>query len=237
MRALILTLALASPAGLGATRVSAQDFLDRGTFVIVQNGSEIAREEFAIRPTVDRRGQSGVLAVSTVRFRNREVQHALELAADQTPQSFQETTTEGGRVVARYSAQVSGGRFSARIASHEGESAREFPVRPPIIVLGNNAYNEFYFVPRPAAPPATAPARAVSVVRPSDTHAVAATVEAQGTDTITIGDRAYPVGRYVLRLADGDERRFWMTPNGDLLRVAIPSQGIVATRIEQPPRQ
>ncbi len=233
MRTLLLTLALAGPAGPGARSLAAQDFLDRGTFVIVQNGAEIAREEFAIRPTVDRRGLSGVLAVSTVRFRDREVQHALELGADQAPQSFQETTTQGGHVVASYSAQLSGGRFSARIRSREGESAREFPVRPPVIVLGNDAYNEFYFVPRPAS----GPARAVSVVRPSDARAMAATVAAQGTDTITIGERAFPVTRYVLRIADGDERQFFMTSNGDLLRVAIPRLGIVATRVEQPPRQ
>jgi hypothetical protein len=231
MRALLLTLALAGPSGVGVAEMSAQDFLDRGTFVIVQNGVEIAREEFAIRPTVDRRGMNGVLSVSTVRFRDREVQNALELSAEQAPLSFQETSTQGGRVVARYSAQLSGGRFSARITSHEGESAREFPVRLPVVVLGNDAYHEFYFVPRPV----TGSTRTISVVRPSDTHAVAATVETQGTDTIPVGDRAIPANRYVLRFGDGDERRFWMTPNGDLLRVAAPRQGIVATRTEPPP--
>lgn len=232
MRTLLLTLALAGRLVVWASGLAAQDFLDRGTFVIAVNGIEVGREEFAIRPTVDRRGQNGVLSVSTVRFRDREVQHALELSAAQVPLSFQETTTQGGRVVARYSAQLSGARFSARLATGDGETAREFAVRLPLIVLGNDAYNEFYFVPRANA---GAP-RPVSVVRPGDAHPVAASVQALGADTVTIGDRPVSAERFALRVADGDERQFWFSSNGDLLRVAVPRTNVVATRAELPPR-
>ena len=230
MRALLLFLAVRLFLDSSVRPAVAQDFLDRGTFVIVQNGIEIGREEFAIRPTVDRRGQNGVLSVSTVRFRDREVQHALELSADQVPQSFQEPSTQGGRVVVRYSAQLSGVRFSARLASHDGETAREFPVRLPLAVLGSDAYNEFYFVPRPTI----GTTRTVSVIRPSDERAVAGTVEGQGADTVLVGDRRLAANRFVLRLPDGDERRFWITANGDLLRIAVPRLSIVATRSELP---
>lgn len=233
MRTLILTLAITCPLGALAPwrPIHGQDFLDRGTFVIVRNGIEIGREEFAIRPTVGRRGQSGVLSVSTVRFRDREVQHALELSAEQVPISFQETTTQGGRVVVRYSAQLSGARFSARLSSHDGETAREFPVRPPVIILGSEAYSEFYFVPRGT----TGAPRTVSVVRPSEAQAVTGTVEALGGETVVIGDRPIAADRFVLRLP-GEDRQFWITPSGDLLRVAVPGQNLVATRAEPPGR-
>jgi hypothetical protein len=209
-------------------RAAAQEFLDRGTFVIVQGGVEIGREEFAIRPTAGRQGQAGVLAVSTTRFRDREVLHALELAADHSPSSLQETESADGRVIRRLSAQISGSRVSVRTASNAGETAREFPVHPPVVVLGDDAFHTFYFVPRAA----TGAPRTIAVVRPRDERPVSATVTALGLDTLLVGDRPVPAQRYVLRLPDGDERQFWFGVAGDLLKVAVPGRDLVATRTE-----
>lgn len=232
MRTRALPLALAAAVAGRALPLSAQEFLDRGTFVIARGGSEVGREDFAIRPTVGRQGQSGVLAVSTVREGGRELQHALELTADHTPVTFQQTESAGGRVVRRLSAQLAGLRFSARLRSSDGEAAREFPVRAPAVILGDNAFNEYYFVPRPS----DGTPRAVSVVRPGDERATAGTVEALGTDTVTVGDRAVAARRFALRLQDGEERLFWVTLSGDLIRVALPATGTIATRAELPRR-
>ena len=232
MNAPILALVFTCRLGVLASCLTAQEFLDRGTFVIARGGSEVGREEFAIRPTVGRQGQSGVLAVSTVRENGRELRHALELTADHTPVTFQQTESAGGRVVRRLSAQLAGLRFSARLTSADGEAAREFPVRAPAVVLGDDAFNEYYFVPRPTDDTP----RAVSVVRPGDARATAGTVEALGTDTVTIGDRTVAARRFALRLQDGEERLFWVTDSGDLVRVALPATGTTATRSEPPRR-
>lgn len=232
MRTRALPLALAAAVAGRALPLGAQEFLDRGTFVITRGGSEVGREDFAIRPTVGRQGQSGVLAVSTVREGGRELQHALELTADHTPVTFQQTESAGGRVVRRLSAQLAGLRFSARLTSSDGEAAREFPVRAPAVILGDDAFNEYYFVPRPS----DGTPRAVSVVRPGDERATAGTVEALGTDTVTVGNRAVAARRFALRLQDGEERLFWVTLSGDLVRVALPATGTIATRAELPRR-
>ena len=232
MRTLPLPLALALVAALagGAPALGAQEFLDRGTFIIVRGGSEVGREDFAIRPTVGRQGQSGVLAVSTVRENGRDLQHALELTADHTPVTFQQTESAGGRVVRRLSAQLAGLRFSVRLTSSDGEAAREFPVRAPAVILGDDAFNEYYFVPRPmdGAP------RSVFVVRPGDARAVPGRVETMGTDTVTVGGLVIEARRFALRLQDGEERLFWVTPSGDLVRVALPATNTIATRAELP---
>lgn len=230
MKALIVTLAFTCRLAVLAPCLTAQEFLDRGTFVIARGGSEVGREDFAIRPTVGRHGQGGVLAVSTVREGGRELQHALELTAEHTPVSFQQTESAGGRVVRRLSAQLAGLRFSARVTSSDGEAAREFPVRAPAVILGDDAFNEYYFVPRPS----DGMPRAVSVVRPGDERATAGTVEALGTDTVTVGNRAVAARRFALRLQDGEERLFWLTLSGDLVRVALPATGTIATRAELP---
>jgi hypothetical protein len=205
-----------------------QQFLDAGTFLLTNNGAEAGRVEYAIRPNPSRQGEPGVLVVGTARLRGREIQHALELTADHVPVSFQQTETVGGRAARRVTAQLVGTRFSIRVASADGESAREFPVRPPVAVLGEDDYAAFYFVPR--AEPGTP--RAVTIVRAQDARAVQATVEAQGPDTVTVGAQTIGAQRFLLRMADGDERLFWFTSAGDLLRVSSPRQGLVATRTE-----
>lgn len=232
MKALIVTLAFACRLGVLPSCLTAQEFLDRGTFVITRGGSEVGREDFAIRPTVGRQGQSGVLAVSTVRENGRELQHALELTAEHTPLTFQQTESAGGHVVRRLSAQLAGLRFSVRLTSSDGEAAREFPVRAPAVILGDDAFNEYYFVPRPSdgAP------RSVSVVRPGDARAVPGTVEAMGPDTVTVGGLVVEARRFALKLQDGEERLFWVTLSGDLVRVALPATGTTATRAELPRR-
>jgi hypothetical protein len=224
MRTLVTALALAAL----AAPLAGQDFLDRGTFIITRGGAETAREEFAIRSTAGRGG--GLLAVSTTRGEGREIQHALELTADFTPVSFQQTESAGGRVVRRVSAQLAGVRFSARVASADGETAREFPVRPPVVILGDAQACAFYFVPR------SSEARTLHVIRPEALRPVSATVSAQGSDTVTVAGRTLEARRYVLRAADGDERHFWFSPRGDLLRVAHPAQDLVATRADLPSR-
>jgi hypothetical protein len=211
---------------LSAAPLHAQQFLDAGTFLLMIGGAEAGRVEYAIRPNPSRQGEPGVLLVATARLRGRELQHALELSATHVPVSFQQTETVAGRPVRRVAAQLAGTRFSIRVTSADGESAREFPVRPPVSVLGDEDYAGFYFVPRAeqGAP------RSVTIVRALDARAVQATVENQGPDTVTVGEQTLGAQRFVLRMADGDERAFWFTSGGDLLRVANPRQGLVATR-------
>jgi hypothetical protein len=136
---------LAVPA---AAPAEAQELFDRGVFVITRAGAEVGREEFALRAATGR-GAAGLLAVSTTRVNGREIQRALEVTREYVPVSFQQTETSGGRVVSRVTAQLSGIRVSARIASQDGETAREFPVRPPVIILSDDGYSAYYFVPRP----------------------------------------------------------------------------------------
>lgn len=214
--------------------VSAQN-VDAGAFIIVRGSAEAGREEFAIREAPARGGRSAErnwLLAATTRVPGKETQVALEVSGDQTPVSLQQTDNSGGRVARRVTAQLAGTRFSARITSAEGESAREFAVRPPVAVISDDAFSSFYFMPRADQ----GAHRAVSVIRSRDVRLVTGSVIHQGDDTVMIAARPVAARRYLLRLADGDERQFWFSPSGDLLQVAVPAQGIVATRAEAPRR-
>ncbi len=215
-------------ATLAPARAPAQELFDRGVFVITRAGAEVGREEFALRAATGR-GAAGLLAVSTTRVNGREVQRALEVTREYVPVSFQQTETSGGRVVSRVSAQLSGIRLSARITSQEGETAREFPVRPPVVILSDDAYSAFYFLPRPES----GEERRVAVVDPTAAHSESGTVDLIGPDSVTVAEQRMPARHFRLRVGS-DERHFWFTASGDLLQVSQPARSVIATRAEAP---
>jgi hypothetical protein len=227
--AALLLLAALLGAGHGARHP--QEFLDQGVFVIARDGEEFGREEFAIRPVAGGRGDGGVLAVATVRYRDRELKAALELTREHVPVSYQLDVTAAGRLVQRLTGQFGRARFSERIVTPAREIAREFPVPPSAVVLDDDTYDQYYFLPR-----GNGGSVPVSVVRPRQSTVVAGEVQSLGMDTIVVGARTATAQHYTLTLPGGDRRDFWFSPSGDLLKVALPSSSITATRLSLPSR-
>jgi hypothetical protein len=227
--------ALLSAALLGARPTARprdqQAFLDQGTFVITRGGDEIGREEFAISPVAGSRGEGGVLAVATVRYRDRELKAALELTRQHVPVSYQLDVTAAGRVEQRLTGQFGRGRFAVRIATPAHEAAREFPVPLAAVVLDDDIFDQYYFVPRASGAP-----EPVSVVRPRQSTLVTGAVTSLGQDTVLVGGRSIGAEHYALTLHGDDRREFWFSASGDLLKVAIPAGSIIATRLSLPSR-
>jgi len=222
-------LALAAATLLAGALPAQEIIMDAGAFIISRSGTETGREDFAIRSVTVANG-THLLVVSTTRQPGRDIQAALEVTADHEPVTLQLTESAAGRVIRRVNAQLAGGRFSARIVSTDGETAREFPVRGRLALLGEGAFADYYFLPRPAEEDTIT----VTLVRSSDVRGIAATVRRVGPDTITVAGRSVSAIRFALRASDGDERQFWTTSAGDLLQVAIPRDDIVAVRGDLP---
>jgi hypothetical protein len=210
----------------------AQEFLDRGTFLIERAGNEVGREDFAIRRAQARAGSGTILAVATVHYRDRDLRPALDLSGDLRPAGYQLDVSAAGRVVERLSVQFGRGRISVRLASQQREVLREFPPAPGIAVLDDDVFHQFYFLPRAAAG-GVLPLR---LLLPRTPGIVNASVHRAGEDTVVVGGRKLPADHFVLVLEGGEERDFWFTAAGDLLRVTVPSREIVATRTALPPR-
>jgi len=232
VRIAVLLPALAVSLAAACGRARAQEFLDRGTFLIERAGNEVGREEFAIRRAPGRGGAGGILAVATVHFRDRELRPALELTGDLTPLSYQVDVSVGGRVVERRSAQFARGRVAARLATQLHEVLREFPAGPGVALFDEDALHQLYFLPRAAA----GEPRALRLLLPRGPSIAAAEVRLVGPDTVTVAGHPVPADRFSLRIEGGEEREFWFTSSGDLLRVAIPARELTATRTSLPPR-
>ena len=232
MRAGLWAAAFAALASLAPVGAAAQEFLDQGVFLISRDGVEIGREEFAIQATPGRQGRPGVRAVATDRYREREVQAALDLTDDHRPVAYQADVTVGGRLTERLSGQLARGRFALRIVSPTGEAVREFAVPADVVVLDDDGFAQFYFVPRPPGEGS----RAVSLIRPRDKAVVTGEVRTLGVDTVAVGSRRVAAQHYGLTLPGGDTREFWFSLSGSLLKVAVPSRTIVAIRASLPIR-
>ena len=228
LAAALLT-ALLLGAGLAARPRAQQGFLDQGTFVIARGGDEIGREEFAIRPVAGARGEGGMLAVATVRYRDRELRAALELTLAHVPVSYQLDVTTAGRVEQRLTGQFSRGRFAVRIATPAREVAREFAIPPAAVVLDDDIFDQYYFVPLPHGP-----SDRISVVRPRQTTLASAQVRDLGPDTVAVAGHNLSAEHYAVVLPGEDGREFWFSRSGDLLKIALPGSGITATRLSLP---
>jgi hypothetical protein len=207
-----------------------QGFLDQGTFLITSDDNEIGREEFAVRATPGRQGLGGVQAVATVRYRDRDYRAALELTTDRVPVSYQGDATAAGRVVERLIGQCGRGRCAVRVVTQAGEVAHEFPVPPGFVVLDDDTFDQFSFLPRATG---AAPLR-VMVLRPRETRVVAAEIRAIGPDSVVIADRSVAAEHYSITLPGSDVREFWVSPAGDLLKVSLPGRSVTATRSSLP---
>ena len=213
---------------LVARIAAAQEFVDRGVFVIERGNAETGRVEFAVSRSTGSQGRGGFLLVAATRTAAHEVAYALELSRDSVPVTFTQTETSSGRIVRRVSAALNGHRFSARASSSDLEVSRESPVSAPLLILGDEDYTAYAFLPQPDP----GHSRAVTVIRARDLEPAAAQVLALGHDTLRIASRLVPCRRFTLRLADGEERQFWVAAGGSLVRVALPAAGLVATRTE-----
>lgn len=227
LAAVATALTFAAPGKAGA-----QEFLDQGAFLISRDGVEIGREEFAVRATPGRQGRPGVLAVATDRYREREIRAALELTNDHVPVSYQVDVTVAGRLTERLSGQLGRGRFAVRNVTPAGEVVREFPVPVGVVVLDDDGFDQFYFLPRPVADAA----QPVNVLRPREMRVIAGEVRAMGVDTVVVGTRGVPAEHYALALPGGNAREFWFSHSGSLLKVAIPARSIIAIRSSLPTR-
>jgi hypothetical protein len=229
LRRYAVALAVASGA-VAPAPLAAQAFVDQGVFVITRNGEEIGREEYAIRSGPDHQGVAGLLAVETVRYRDRELRAALELTGNGAPVSYQLEVNAAGRLVERLRGQFGRGRFAVRTVTPSGETAREFPVPPGTIVLDDDTFDQYCFLPRPTG----ALVRPVTVLRPRESRVETGSVRSLGPDTVAVGTRSVPAEHYALTLESGERREFWLTAAGSLLQVAIPSRSLVATRASLP---
>jgi hypothetical protein len=118
---------------------------------------------------------------------------------------------------------------SASVKNARGESANEFVVSQGALVIDDEVFHQYYFLTRRKT------LGPVSVIVPRRNTQVTMRVSDAGADKVTIGGATLDARHYTIADPGGADREVWADASGRLLKVAIPSRGVVALR-DDPPR-
>ena len=203
--------------------------LDEGSFTITTNGERVGREDFRIRSTPGPSG-SEVVATASVSYANRRVLPQMRGDSAGVPFAYVVEVKQGSAVSERVDGTVGRGRVSARVKNSRGESANEFVVSQGALVIDDDVFHQYYFMTR-----RTPPTGSVSVIVPRRNTQVTMRIADGGTEKVTIGGTTLDARRFDISDPGGADRVVWADASGRLLKVAIPSKGVVALR-DDPPR-
>ena len=223
LAAAALTATLALPAASQVTT------LDEGTFTIVRNGTPVGRESFTIRSSAGGPGGAVVQARATVSYDDRRLTPVLKSDSIGSPTEYQLEVRAGANASEVLKGVIRRGRFSATMQTPRGENLKEYVVSEGALVLDEDVFHQYYFLARGGR------TGSVPVVVPHRNVQVVMRMEDRGPASVSVGGRTIAGRAFVLVEPGGANREIWVDAQGRVLKVAIPSRGIVATR-DEPPR-
>jgi hypothetical protein len=217
------------PAAVTAQVVTA----DEGSFTITREGGRVGREEFRIvrQPVA---GGTEFVARGVGAYGDRRITAALQTDASGAPLRYQVDVRNGTQTESRLTGQIVNGRFSAQIRTARGEAASEYATGDGAVLVDDEIYHHYFFLPlggRVGGATAEVP-----VLAPRRNAQGAMRVSRAGGDAVTVGGQSLAATKYVLTGPGTPERTVWLDAGGRVLKVAVPSLGLVATR-DDPPRR
>lgn len=215
-------LLIAAAITIAAPRLtSAQTTLvDEGSFTVTRAG-RTGREDFRIVRVAT---ASAVTLVGTGTAVNGTSRAVSVLRADTggAPIDYQLEGREANEVRERVTIQATRDRLAARSQSVRGESAREYFIRPGMVIFDDQFAHGYYFL--------TLQGRdAVTAVLPRRNELAQLHVLPKGDDPVEIAGTRVTAKHYVVSDGSGD-RQLWLDAAGRVLRVEAPSLAFVAVR-------
>lgn len=228
----VVLLTAIAPAGAQTPTV----VLDRGVFDISRDGVPVATETFSI---VQPRGTRTLYAHATLIPAADSQRLVSDLYADTlgTPlapnastAAYSLTIYQGKTKLYNLAVRTRPGRLSGLSTDAQNEQRlQEYVLRPgSTIIVDPEFVHQLYFA---AVGRRTGP---LMVVSPHTGRSSVDTVVAHGLDAVQINGHSLSATRYTIG-SGGGLKTFWLDHSGKLLRVEIPSQSIVAARLDPPP--
>jgi len=201
--------------------------VDEGTFMITRQGAALGRESFRIVRAPAPGGQvyraTGQSALGDLR-----VTTSLGTDSAGVPVTYESNLSRNGELVQRLQGLGRPGRLSVIVSTKTGESAREYVLNNGALLMDEDVFHQFFFVPLAAGH-----AR-LNVIAPRIGQQIALRLDDLGTESVDVGGRNMTARHFALSGAAG-KREVWVDDKGRLLKVSIPARGLVAVR-DDPPR-
>lgn len=224
-----LLFAAAFLALIPARALSQNVSVDENVFRIFLNGDAVGREEFSIRQ-IGPLGQRRIILHGSVQLDLPDGRLNLVPAMDAQGGSLGISTYQikaSGTEATDIFVTVSGNRFLARTVSSAGEQLREFRAGPGSVLLDEGVVHHHYLLnPFLEAEAAVS----LTVLIPRQGRQERMTLTLVGEEEIRVGGVLVPDARR-FHLGGGEHPRdIWFDNQGRILRLEIPSQGILAER-------
>lgn len=201
--------------------------IDQGSFTITMNNQRIGREDFTIVEDASTQNPQ-ILARATVEYRDRGLRLQPILKANANGVSTEYEITVRGGPIQKWTGTIDRNRVRSFVSSDRGQAAKEFVVSVGAMVLDDNVYHQYYFIAKRAGE------GSIPVIVPQRNTQSTVTVARQGTERIDIGTTPVEAQKLSVSESGGQTREVWVDAQGRVLKVAIPSRGIVAARDELP---
>jgi hypothetical protein len=221
-RTALLLSAVASPLGGQSAKT-----IDQGSFTITTNGQRTGREDFSIATTPTGKGTE-YIAKATIVLGDRRLAPAMQTDSSGTPMTYQVQTRNSSAGQEWWSGTITRGRVDARMRTARGEARKEYIVADGAIILDDDVFHQYYFVPQHTKQ------ASVAVVIPRRNAQLTLKITSSGPDHVTIAGKELEAAHFVLTEPDGAQRDLWVDAAGRVLRVAIPTRGVVALRDDPP---
>jgi hypothetical protein len=233
-RPLRLTMACALACAAAPAVVRAQvaapttdGMVDEGSFTILRKGVRIGRETFTIRRSIE--GAENVyIANATVDFDAQRLSPALRTDSSYAPLAYQMEVRTNDQLQLRLKGVIGRGRFSARVRTPSGESAKEYIVSEGALVIDDMVFHQYYFL----AQRVKGSAFTVPVVIPQRNVQLPMHVQTAGVERITIGGTPVDAHKLVAAVSGAGTRDIWVDGEGRVLKVV--HGDITAVRDELP---
>lgn len=202
--------------------------VDEGTFMVTRQGAPLGRESFRIVRTPAPGGQV-YRATGQSALGDNRVTTSLGTDSSGVPVSYESELTQRGEVVQRLQGRGRPGRFSVLMQTKSGESAREYVLNNGALLMDEDVFHHFFFVP------IAAQHQQLIVISPRASDPGRFALQERGSEVVEIAGRSIESRHFALIGPSGASRDVWVDGKGRLLKVAIPEKGLVALR-DDPPR-
>jgi hypothetical protein len=164
---------------------------------------------------------------ATVAYQDRRLAPALRTDPKGAPLAYQVEIRVGPEVLESLRGQIGRGRFSARVRTPGGESAKEYIVSDGAVILDDEVFHQYYFLGMGGH------TGSVPVVVPRRNVQLTMRVEGGGgSETVEIGGTRVAARHLEVHDPGGTIRHVWLDSQGRVLKVTI--NGTTATRDELP---
>jgi hypothetical protein len=230
-RLLVLSFAFLGQLGVASGAAGQSVLIDRGTFRLTRGGQEVGQDSFSVLKT-GTGATSKILVDGDVLLDGKRIKSIVETSGEHGFLGYQANIS--GQETAKVTVEPRGRRLEVRVQSASGEQARELRAREGAVVMEEGVAHHYFFLGAMYAAGTVREGAVLPVILARGNDQALLELSTATSASVMVGGRSIEGWQLSLTMG-GVERRVWIDRSGKVLRVEVPSTGLVAERLRPPP--